>query len=182
MTEQVIKEKGYSFHLVNIDCMPNSDHFNVVMEMEESVEELLPYLAGKLPFCTYAHGTGVINLMDRGHIVAIYPLKVTITDVGSLEAAVEISREYFEKISEVKVQKSSIEPVFHKQPSITVLDIFRSLPRTDCGLCRSPTCMAFAAKVFQRVDVIASCDPVVREREKYGQLIHKLQENGYKTP
>ena len=182
MNRHVIKEKGYSFYLVNIDCLPNSDHFNVIMEMEDTVEELFPYLAAELAGCTYVHGTGVINLMDEGHIVAIYPRKITITDLGSPEEAKEICREYFQKISEIGLQKDTIAPVFHKRPSITVLDIFRALPRTNCGLCRSPTCMAFAAKVFQRGDVIASCDPIRSETEKYRQLLHQLRTNGYKTP
>ena len=182
MNRYEIKEEGYSFHLVNIDCLPNSDHFNVILEMEDDVEELLPYLAARLAGCTYVHGAGVINLMDEGHIVAIYPRKMTITDLGSLDEAQGICREYFEKISKVRLEKDTIAPVFHKRPSITVLDIFRSLPRTNCGLCRCPTCMAFAARVFQRGDVIGSCDPLRTEKEKYEPLLHQLRTNGYQTP
>lgn len=180
--EREIEEKGYSFHLVNIDCLPNSDHFNVIMEMRESIEELFPYLAAELVGCTYSHGSGVINLMDEGHIVAIYPRKITITDLSGLEEAQEICREYIEKISSTGMRRDQIKPVFNKKVSISVLDIFRSLPRTNCGLCRCPTCMAFAAKVFQRGDVIASCAPIMGEREKYRQLLQKLHANGYQTP
>jgi ArsR family metal-binding transcriptional regulator len=182
MDRHVIKEEGYSFFLVNIDCLPNSDHFNVIMELEESAEELLPYLAAELPGCTYVHGSGVLNLMDEGHIVAIYPRKITITDLTSVQEAEEICREYFQKIRGIKDRKNTIAPVFHKRSSITVLDIFRSLPRTNCGLCNCPTCMAFAAKVFQRGDLIASCDPLRSEREKYRKLLHQLRTNGYQTP
>lgn len=183
MNQHVInKEQGYSFYLLNIDCLPHSDHFNVIMEMEDSVEELLPYLAAELPGCTYVHGTGVVNLMDEGHIVAIYPKKITITDLGDLEEGAQICRKYFLRIGKVRAQKDTMAPVFHKLSSVTVLDIFRSLPRTNCGLCHCPTCMAFAAKVFQRGDVIASCDPLMSEKEKYQQLLHQLQANGYKTP
>lgn len=182
MEMSVVQKEGYAYHLVNIDCMPLSEHFNIVMELDDSIEELLPYLAASLPGSTYIHGSGVINFMDEGHIVAIYPRRITITDVGSHEEAVRVCEDTRRRISEVKEQKSRIVPVYEQRPSLTVLEIFRSLPGTNCGRCNSPTCMAFAAKVFQRGDSIASCDPIRREREKYLHFLHKLQMNGYKTP
>ena len=162
MNKEIIRREGYSFYLVNIDCLPNSDHFNVVMDLNEPIEESLPYLAASVSACTYIHGTGVINLMDSGHIVAIYPSRITITDVREIEEAEALCRHYMGKIEEVKAKRSSITPVYHKKPSLSVLGIFRSLPRTNCGLCRSPSCMAFAAKVFRGEDTIESCDPMAR--------------------
>jgi len=180
--QNVIRKPGYSFYLVNIDCMPTSDHFNVVMDMEESIEELLPYLAAGFLGCTYIHGTGVINLMDAGHIVAIYPRQITITDLRSIEEGERLCGEYFQKIAEVKATKESIRPVFEKRPSLTVLDILRRLPKTGCGLCGCTTCMAFAAGVFRREIVIASCPPLALEPEKYRDLFNQLRANGYDAP
>lgn len=181
MERNVIQLEGYSFYLVNIDCMPNSDHFNVVMELEESVDQLLPYLAASFPGCTYIHEAGVINLMDKGHIVAIYPRQVTITDVSAIEDAAGLCKAYFKKIRAVEAQRDTITPVYEKRPSLTVLDILRHLPRTNCGLCQSPTCMAFAAKVFRREQSIAACEALAQDHDRYQKLFQQLQFNGYES-
>ncbi len=173
------RTQGYTYELVNINCLPNSDHYNIVMEMEESIEDLLPYLAASLPGCTYIHGSGVVNFMDAGHIVAVYPRQMTITDVTEKAEADELCNHYFGKIKEVKAQRETITPIYLKRSTITVLDIFRALPGTNCGLCLSPTCMAFAAKVFRREDSIASCKPILNESKERGEIFHQLQMNGY---
>ena len=182
MNPETVTRPGYSFYLVNISCLPNSEHFNVIMDLEESVEEVLPYLASILPGCTYTHGTGVINHMDTGHIVGIYPRRITITDVVGTDEAERLCREYMDRINHVVRHRDEIDPVYQKRPTLTVLDILRSLPKTNCGLCGVPTCMAFAAKVFRREEAIGSCEPLVREQDRCRDLFLQLQANGYPIP
>ncbi len=164
MTESRIEkpkeEPGYSFRLVNIECMPQSDHFNVIMELREPIDDLLPYCAAVLPNCTYVHGTGVANAMDQGHIVGLYGDKITITDVSGPEEAALWCERYYRKIEEIRRNRESIMPVFHKRPPVTVLDIYRTLPQTNCGRCGVPTCMAFAAKVFRGESSLSDCPEV----------------------
>jgi ArsR family metal-binding transcriptional regulator len=175
---------GYSFTLVNIDCIRSSTHFNVVMQLNQSVEELLPFLAAILPGCTYAHGTGVVNLMDAGHIVAIYPERITITDVVDLDAASELCQRYFDTIQQVRYNRELIQPQYQRKSSINVLDILRRLPQTNCGRCQCPTCMAFAAKVFRREALVTDCAPLVEDTgtDGFQKLIQQLRNNGYSVP
>jgi ArsR family metal-binding transcriptional regulator len=182
MQQNINHCEGYSFMLVNIDCLRDSTHFNIIMDLERSIEDLLPYLAARLPGCTYTHGTGVINLMDSGHIVGIYPRQVTITDVSGPEEARALCARYFSSIQEVESNRASITPVLRKRSTITVMDILRALPGTNCGLCESATCMAFAARVFRREVPIAVCEPVGRNPESYRSLLERLDENGYPVP
>jgi ArsR family metal-binding transcriptional regulator len=183
MEPTTIQESGYRFTLVNIDCLRSSTHFNVVMEMDASIEALLPYLAAVLPGCTYVHGSGVINLMDDGHIVALYPNRITITDIADQDTAARLCGKYFEIIRRVRADGNKIVPQYHKQPSITLLDILRQLPRTNCGLCQSPTCMAFAARVFRRETSIHGCAPLVEQAasERVRTLLQLLEANGYEV-
>ena len=176
------KEKGYAFSLENIDCLRTSTRFNVVMDLEESILDLLPLLASVLPGCTYIHGTDVISLMDSGHIIGIYPGRITFTGVSGLDEGKTLCRTYFEKISEVKENKNDLTPVYRKKPTIQVIHILRCLPRTNCGVCGHPTCMAFAAKVFQREALISACIPFMEKVETNGEFLYELQKNGYEVP
>lgn len=178
MNENMILGEGYSFKLVNIDCMRESTHFNVIMELDEPVEDLLPYLAALLPGCTYTHGSGVVNLMNSGHIVGIYARRITITDVTGIEEARDLCAKYFADIRDAEANRSSITPVLKKQPTISVLDILRALPGTNCGLCGSTTCMAFAAGVFRREAQIGACRPLQDEPKAFEALLERLREEG----
>ncbi|MEJ5364821.1 MAG: (Fe-S)-binding protein [Desulfosoma sp.] len=164
MTESSVnnttERQGYSFRLVNIECMPQSDHFNVIMELQEPIGDVLPYCAAVLPNCTYVHGSGVANVMDQGHIVGLYADKITITDVSGPEEAARWCERYFQKIQEIRRNRQSITPVLHKRPTVTVLDIYRRLPQTNCGRCGAATCMAFAAKVFRGESSLSECPEV----------------------
>jgi ArsR family metal-binding transcriptional regulator len=182
MDPLTFKRPGYSFSLVNIDCLPHSTHFNVLMDLDVPVESLLPYLAACLPACTYVHGTGVVQLMDRGHIVAIYPDRLTITDVPDTAEAEALCAEYFAMIERVERERPQITPALRKLRSISVLDIYRQLPQTNCSLCGLPTCFAFAAAVYRQESSIGACKPVETAAADFEELIELLQANGYPTP
>ncbi len=182
MEPKVVREQGYSFYLVNIVCLPGSVNFNVIMDLDESIEELLPYLAARFPACTYVHGGGAVNLMDSGHIVGIHPGRLTITDVSGMEEAADLCRSYFETILDVKRDRDRITPVYEKRLTLSVLDIVKALPRTNCGACGSPTCMAFAAGVLRRDASIAECGPLMDAPDRHAGLFQKLRVNGYPVP
>jgi ArsR family metal-binding transcriptional regulator len=182
MEEHIVRREGYSFYLVNIDCLRTSTEFNVVMDLEASIQDLLPYLAACLPGCNYVHGSDVIDLMDAGHIVGIYPKQVTMTSVAGLEEADRLCGEYFERILDSGRRKDEIEPVYRKRSTLGVLDILRALPGTNCGVCACPTCMAFAAQVFRRETEISACPPFMDDLEKHEDLLEKLRAQGYRVP
>ncbi|MFW6117593.1 MAG: acetyl-CoA decarbonylase/synthase complex subunit gamma [Thermoproteota archaeon] len=55
---------------------------------------------------------------------------------------------------------------------ISPIDVYQLLPRTNCGECGFPNCMAFATKVVNREVSIDECPPLQKEEyeEEYRQL------------
>ena len=49
---------------------------------------------------------------------------------------------------------------------ISPIDVYKLLPRTNCGECGVPNCMAFATKVVNGEAVVEGCPPVLREQYK----------------
>jgi acetyl-CoA decarbonylase/synthase complex subunit gamma len=47
--------------------------------------------------------------------------------------------------------------------ALTGLDIYKLLPKTNCGECKSPTCLAFAMRVAQKQAAIEDCPHVTDE-------------------
>ncbi len=170
----------YAFKLINIECLPGSVYLNLIMSFEDDIKDLLPYIAARLPGCTYIHGTDVINYPEKYHIVAIKPGEITITRVKDEREAKELCERWKDFINETEEIKDKIEPVFQKRVEIGPLDVFRALPGTNCGECGYPTCMAFAAAVVNREAGIEECRDLFRQenKEKTRLLLEKLREAG----
>jgi acetyl-CoA decarbonylase/synthase complex subunit gamma len=55
------------------------------------------------------------------------------------------------------------------------LDVYQLLPKTNCGKCGEPNCMAFAVKLVNLEAKIEQCPPIVEE-ETYRENLVKLRE------
>jgi len=181
MNEHAHRRDGYRFHLANIDCLRGATSFNVLMHLERSVIDLLPYLAASLPGCSYLHGAEEISLMDSGHIVVIYPERLTLTDVKDLEEADALCRRYFLRICDVAARRDEIEPVYARKNTVSVLQILQAVPRTNCGECGEATCMAFASRVFRREAHLVDCTSLADRTGAVRALLDDLRANGYET-
>ncbi len=182
MGEHIHRRKGYSYYLVNIDCLRSSTQFNVVMDLDASIQDLLPYLAACLPGCNYVHGSDIVDLMEAGHIVGIYPRRITITGVEGQEEAERLCSDYYGRIRDAESRKNTITPVYDKRTTLRVLDILRALPKTNCGACSAPSCMAFAAQVFRREADISACPVFLDDLERHRDLLHEMRAHGYRVP
>jgi len=47
--------------------------------------------------------------------------------------------------------------------ALTGLDIYKHLPKTNCGKCSSPTCLAFAMKLAAKKASLAECPGISEE-------------------
>jgi ArsR family metal-binding transcriptional regulator len=171
---------GLDFKLVNIECMPTSTKFNVVIDLEVDIGELLPYLATEIRGCTYIHTAAELNYMDKGHIIAIRPRQITITAVQDELEARQLCKGLKTLINEVNRRRTNIQPTLHKRARLDPLTVYRELPRTNCGECGETTCMAFAARVVSRELTADGCKILaekqyVSQRERLWQMLEQAE-------
>jgi ArsR family metal-binding transcriptional regulator len=169
--------------LVNIECMPNSEKFNAIVDLGVDIADLLPYLAAEIRGCTYIHGTEQLNYMDRGHIIAMRSKQLTVTAVRHESEARRICDELIAIINDVYRRRSSITPILRKQARLGPLAVYRELPGTNCGLCGEATCLAFAARVVGRELLPGRCSPLLLEeyKEKQARLWDLLSRADYEV-
>ena len=168
------------FKLVNIECMPASTNFNAIVDLEVDIAELLPYLATVIRGCTYIHGAGELNYMDRGHIIAIRPRQITVTALADAAEAKQVCKELTNMINEVDKQRASITPTLRKHARLDPLTVYRELPQTNCGECGEVTCMAFAARVVSRELTAKGCKILLEkeyssQRERLWQMLEQAE-------
>lgn len=151
----------YHLEITNIECMPTSNKRNAVVTYPDDLSELLPYIAALIPGCTYQHAAGVINYFDSVHIIGIYPEKTTITAVMDKSEAEELFKKVVNLARDAAARMDEITPVYDKRITVGPLDLFKTLPGTNCRLCDEPTCMAFAAKIMRRQGALSLCTPLL---------------------
>lgn len=60
---------------------------------------------------------------------------------------------------------------------ITVMEVLKRLPRTNCGECGQATCLAFATRVIKEREDLGKC-PHLAAGDEFSQLIRSQQEAG----
>ncbi len=169
-----------NLNLVNIECMPTSTKFNAIIDLDIDIGELLPYLATEIRGCTYVHGTGQLNYMDKGHIIAIRSRQITVTALQDEAEARQVCEDLRRIINSVHQRRESIAPTLHKQARLDPLSVYRELPQTNCGECGEATCMAFAARVVSRQLPVSGCGPLLLEdyegsRERLWEMLKQAE-------
>jgi hypothetical protein len=62
--------------------------------------------------------------------------------------------------------------------AITVMEVLKNLPRTNCGECGQQTCLAFATRVIKEGEDLAKCPHLTGAGVDMGQAVRAQQEAG----
>lgn len=151
---------GFSLELVNISCLPSSTLLNALVTLDDDVSAVLPYLNAVLPRANYRPEAEELDFIRKGHIVTVRPREMRVTgvdDEAHARAAVEDLRELINATWE---GRDRLEPVRENRRPPAALEVLRELPRTNCGACGVPTCMAFASLVSSEGAPLDRCPPL----------------------
>ncbi|MFZ4441026.1 MAG: DUF3786 domain-containing protein [Syntrophales bacterium] len=66
--------------------------------------------------------------------------------------------------------------------ALTILDLYKVLPKTNCGKCGLPTCLAFAAQVITQDEDVGKCPDLSTEARKLIPQIQEQQSTQGKRP
>jgi len=65
---------------------------------------------------------------------------------------------------------------------LTILELYKVLPKTNCGKCGQPACLAFAAKVIADGENLGKCPDLSPETREFASQIHEQQRSRGKHP
>ncbi len=149
--------EDYTYDLVNIFCLPSSTEFNAVVALGQDISPVLPFLNAVVRRGHYAHRERIFDFMHRGHIVTLEPREMKVTGLRDHDHAREVIEELRDLINRTWEQRDQLSPAFEHRKPPSALDVLRELPRTNCGACGLPTCLAFAAQVVADPDRLEQC-------------------------
>jgi ArsR family metal-binding transcriptional regulator len=157
-------------------CQADPEKIKVIGKIDvPNLEKIMPYLARIIPNATYSEKDGWIVFKKGLRIITIYKDSfVAMTYITDENEALEILKSIKEKAREAWEKRDQIDlskPL--KDTSVTVLDIYKLLPKTNCKECGELTCMAFAVKILNSEKNIRECKPLFRE-ERYQKFATEL--------
>ena len=155
-TEKMLLD-GFNIRLVNISCLPNSEALNAIVELRGDVGPALPYLNATVPCAHYSHRDQILDFMWDGHIVTVTPQQMKITGVADEVEARRLVQELRDLIERTWANRREVAPVYETRRPPSPVEVLRSLPRTNCGACGQPTCLALAVRIARGLSSLDEC-------------------------
>jgi len=118
--------------------------------LDADVSELAPYINAVAQKAVYYERPPFIKFLLDGFGCTLYQNGGSAASFSDRDQALEFMEKLVGFLNDIYLRKDTIEPNHKRYRPVSVLDIFRLLPRTNCRKCGFATCMAFAAALSRR--------------------------------
>ena len=156
-------------------CTADPDKIRIVAQAAPFPAGLLPYVAAVIPRASYSAEMGYVTWKEELRTHSIFASgKVTITQLENREEAMEKLEELKGKLNDIWARRDSID-LNVKKKRIGPLEVYRLLPKTNCGKCGLQACMAFSVELLSGKKKLSDCVEVKED----AALKKLLAEAGY---
>ena len=137
---------SFTVEFSHADCCRNEGQaLRCLARLNQNVSEALPYLNAMLGGYTYIKEPPLLTFhYSKGKLITVDADSIAINCVRNPIEAKEILAWLQQKINAAWEKRQEIMPKYTAAPWPKPENILRLLPKTDCGQCGQPTCMAFA--------------------------------------
>ena len=138
-------------------CHPGVNAYRADFMIDTDLSPLFPYINAVGEKAQYYDHIPSIQFELKGHRCAIYPEKVSVGMFENRDQAVMFFNHLKDFINDISDKVSEINPNYKAYRPISVLEIFKLLPKTNCKECGFSTCMAFAAALSRGEIILEAC-------------------------
>lgn len=149
-------------------CRPGADVWSARVILDGDIGHLLPYLNAVLEGAVYYHAARTLTWKSEGRSFSFQCRRIDLAPVADREEARQAAEEIIRLINDIAGRRDQIEPSIERRTKPDLMAIFRLLPRSNCGDCGSPTCMAFAAGLREGRALPEEC-PALKEEPRAGE-------------
>ncbi|MFC1671306.1 (Fe-S)-binding protein [Spirochaetota bacterium] len=140
----MISREYTDFLISTPKCNPESSDWAVRFTLVTDVSNLFPYINSAMDSSKYFDNPHYVKFTVQEKTCVLYPKQVLLKPFKNREEAVEFIESFFDFLIDLENRKDSITPDTTKHKSISVLEVYKHLPKTNCGECGYQSCMAFA--------------------------------------
>lgn len=166
---------GYEIDLYCPACDPGAEVWAATVTTVVELCELMPYVNAVVEKGEYTPSVPTLVWREGAHKVFLRSRQLGISNLSDrAHAESEVAR-IVQFLNETWDERESITPDVSTRSKPKVLEVFKLLPRTNCGECGVPTCMAYAVALAEGDKSLDDCPPLMLEaaaqkREKLAEL------------
>jgi ArsR family metal-binding transcriptional regulator len=141
-------------------CVADETKIRLIAHLGGNLAPVLPYLNAVWTHASYIPAAETLTFMDGHRMIALYPRRITIAKADEIVDAWLTLERLRRQLNETWARRAEIEPSSATRRKPPPLELFKRLPRTNCGRCGEPSCLAFAARLWSGEVRVARCTPV----------------------
>lgn len=157
-SDLTLSEAGIRARFIEGVCL--GAHF----KLDQNVSQLFPYINATVQGARYYGNPDNVQFEIDDVRCTLYPIDVMAAAFENRDQALKFARRLIGFLNNLYSEKKSIKPNYRRYKPISVLDVFKLLPQTNCKKCGYLTCMAFAGALSQRQSTPDKCpdfsDPI----------------------
>ena len=151
---------GRASVMVLAPCVADETKIRLIAHISGDLTEVFPYVNAEIETASYNQNGPTFTFMEKYRMISLRPRRITVAKADEIVDAWRVLEMIRRRVNEVWAKRAQIEPCYQMRERPPVLEIFKRLPRTNCGQCGERTCLAFAARVRAGERSIRECAPV----------------------
>jgi ArsR family metal-binding transcriptional regulator len=132
----------------------------------ENIKEVLPYLNANLGGFEYIIEPPSVTFKVHGKLITVHQKQIAINALKDEEEAAKIAGWMVREINEAWKNRDEIVPTTDTPKKISMPEILKNLPNTNCKECGEPTCMVFAVRLRDEIKSPSDCPYLEGEKLK----------------
>lgn len=133
--------------------------YEVIAHLGVDIGPVIPYLNGLLEGGVYVPDVPALAWRSEGHKVAFWPGRIAVDGLASREEAEAIIRRLVDLVNQTWERRAELAPDTTVHERRQPLELYRLLPRTNCGACGETTCFNFSLKLAAGQVELRACTP-----------------------
>ncbi|BBO69497.1 hypothetical protein DSCA_34270 [Desulfosarcina alkanivorans] len=135
-------------------------------ELDGDLSPLFPYINAVADHAQYYETPVYIKFVLFQRLCAFYPRQGAFAPVRDIAGAMAFLPKLLDFIADLYRQRPRLTPNHKKFKPVSILDIYRLLPGTNCRICGYSTCMAYAAALSRQRTSMVKCPHLARPVEE----------------
>jgi ArsR family metal-binding transcriptional regulator len=159
-------------------CFADPTKIRLIAHFNEDIGPLLPYINSTVKAARYNPGGPTLGIKKGVRVISLYSSKIAIAKPDDMLDGWQCLKEVKDLIDDVYERRDEITPDHMKSNPPSPVEIYQCLPQTNCGLCGKPSCMAFAAVLFNGEIGYEDCPALLQDQfaENRFQLLELMGE------
>lgn len=151
----------YDFYLSKAGVMGGhclGAHF----KLDNDIRSLFPYINAAVKECRFFDNPAYVQLILDDIQCTLYPKEVIAAPFMDQEQAEKFVDRLIDFINDIYLKRDSMTPDHKTFKPISVIDIYKLLPQTNCKECGFSTCLAFAGALSKKQTTPDQCPGFAR--------------------